>query len=145
MGKAKLAWFPCEPLCPLWLRRSLPQRAQGSQGKTKQNIELRNFAPTNSGALSRISRADGIERTVRGRPRHTHAGLLRGFGEDGGVGYSGGGGIDGDGSAGRRKRIELGCRSRGAGDVGIGVGESASGTAVVKGNAVAGNGIAILV
>src|SRR6266852_8730559 len=71
--------------------------------------------------------------------------LLRGFGEDGGVGYSGGGGIDGDGSAGRRKRIELGCRSRGAGDAGIRVGEKASGTVVVKADAVAGNGLAILV
>ena len=29
----------------------------------------------------------------RGRPRHT---LLRGFGEDGGVGYSGGSGVDGE-------------------------------------------------
>src|SRR5260370_41691031 len=121
MGKAKLAWFPCEPLCRLWLRRSLPQRAQGSQGKTKQNIELRNFAPTNSGALSRISRADGIERTVRGRPRHTHAGLLRGFGEDGRVGYSSGGGIYCDGCAGTRKRFELGCRSVASRDVWNGV------------------------
>src|SRR5260370_18496032 len=75
MGKAKLAWFPCEPLCPLWLRRSLPQRAQGSQGKTKQNIELRNFAPTNPGHLVVFQGRTGLSARFAGA-RATH---MRGY------------------------------------------------------------------
>src|SRR6266436_1976158 len=72
-------------------------------------------------------------------------GLLRGFGEDGGRGYAGRRRSDGDGFGRRRKSIELGYRSRVAGDAGIGVGVSASGSAVVKGNTYAGNRVAVLV
>src|SRR6266849_10943738 len=73
MGKGKLAWLPCEPLCPLWLRGSLPQGAQGSQGKTKQNIELRNFAPTNPGHLVVFQGRTGLSaRFAGGGARATH-------------------------------------------------------------------------
>src|SRR5208337_717784 len=71
--------------------------------------------------------------------------LLPGFGEDGGAGYSGSGGVDGDRSGRRRQRIELGCGSIAAGDHRILAGESTSCAAVVKGNADAGNRIPILV
>ena len=72
-------------------------------------------------------------------------GLLRGFREDGGRGYAGRRRSDGDGFGRRRKSIELGYRSGVAGDAGIGVGVSASGSAVVKGNTYAGNRVAVLV
>src|SRR6202043_4098756 len=70
---------------------------------------------------------------------------MRGFGENGGGGYAGRRRSDGNGFRGRRKGIELGCRSGVAGDAGIGVGVSASCAAVVKVNVDAGNRVAILV
>src|SRR5713101_4788425 len=75
----------------------------------------------------------------------TLAELLSGLGKDGRVGYSGGGGADGDGAGRRWERVQLAHRSGAAGEAGIGVGETASGTAVVKRDAVARNGIAVLV
>src|SRR5258708_25153472 len=71
--------------------------------------------------------------------------LLSSFSEDGWVGYSGGGSVDGNDSGGRRKSIELGRRSGVAGDSGVGVGKGAPGTAVVKANIGAGHRVGILV
>src|SRR3984893_15759602 len=71
--------------------------------------------------------------------------LIRGFGKNGGVAYSGSGGGDGDGFGGRRERIELGYRSGVAGDAGIDVGVSASGAAVRKVDVHAGNRVAVVV
>lgn len=51
----------------------------------------------------------------------------------------------GDGSGGRRKCIELDCRSGVAGAAGIGVSVSTPGTTVVKVNIDGGNGVAVLV
>src|SRR5208282_2769682 len=88
--------------------------------------------------------AGGTPASTRGPA--TFAELLGVFGEDGGVGYSSGSGGDSDGFVGdRRERIELACRSVGAGDDRIGVGEDASSTAVGKVNVVAGKGIAELI
>src|SRR5208282_3469527 len=80
----------------------------------------------------------------RGRPR-PHMQLVAAFAKDGGGGYAGGGGGDGYGLGGHRERVELGCDSIGGGDDGIGVVETSSGTAVGKGDAVAGNGVVVLV
>src|SRR5258706_9270081 len=88
--------------------------------------------------------------TRAGRPRHTHrprphARLLSTLSEDGWVGYSGGGRVDGNDSGSRGKSIELGRRSRVVGNSGVGVGESATGSAVVKVNIDTWNRVAILV
>src|SRR5258708_10332455 len=82
---------------------------------------------------------------VRVRCFLTLASLLRRFGEVRGIGYASSGGRDVDGSKGRRERIDLDHRSRGAGQTGIGVRESAPGAAVAKTNADARNRIAVLV
>src|ERR1700675_3195130 len=77
--------------------------------------------------------------------RDMRARLLRGLREDGRGGYSSSGGGDGDDSGGQRECIDLGQRASVVGDTGIGVGESASGSAVAKTNGDAGNRVVVLV